>query len=416
MDRLIILHRNNCRGCFSKNLRCFLDLGSMPLAGGFLKKDQIKKEVKIPLRVYFCNNCGLVQILDVADPTVLFKNYFYISSVIKSLSEHFKEYSQFLKNNYLKKDGAQLLEFGSNDGVLLLYFQNNKKIKTIGIDPSVNVSKLAKKKGLNVIVDYFNQHSAEKIKRKYGLMDVVTGSNVFAHVDEIHEIMKAAKLLLKKNGVFIVEVHYLLDLLKKFQYDTIYHEHLCYYSVYALRNIFELEDLKIVDVIRLPMHGGGIRVIAAKKNSNLKVSRNVKKLINLELKNGLNKFTTFKKFQSNTIAHKEKLRKLLLKIKKQKKSIIGYGAPGRGTILLNYCEIDSKILDYIVDLSPLRAGMLMPGVHVPIYHPEKSRKNPPDYFLVLAWNYIDSILKQEEGKLKKTGTKFIIPFPKIKII
>jgi len=415
MDRLIISHRNNCRGCYSKNLKCFLDLGTMPLAGGFLKKSQIASEVKIRLKVYFCKNCGLVQILDVVDPTVLFKNYFYVSSVIKSLSDHFKEYSQFLKKNYLKKNDSQMLEFGSNDGVLLQYFKANKKIKTIGIDPSVNVSKIAKKKGLNVIVDYFTQKSALKIKQKFGLMDVVTGSNVFAHVDDIHEIMKAAKILLKENGVFIIEVHYLLDLLQKFQYDTIYHEHLCYYSVYALQNIFELGDLKIIDVIRLPMHGGGIRVVATKKDSTLKVSVNVKKLINKELKSGLNKFTTYKKFENHAIAHKKKLQKTLLKIKTQNKSIVGYGAPGRGTVLLNYCQIDTKILEYIVDLSPLRADMLMPGVHVPIYHPEKSRENPPDYFLVLAWNYIDSILKQEK-KLKNRGVKFIIPFPKITII
>ena len=415
MDRLIISKSDSCRGCFSKNLKCFLDLGTMPLAGGFLKKNQIVNEVKIPLKVYFCKNCGLVQILDVVDPTVLFKNYFYISSVIKSLSDHFKEYSQFLKRNYLKKNGSQLLEFGSNDGVLLQYFKDIKKIKTIGIDPSVNVSKLAKKKGLNVIVDYFTQKSALKIKQKYGLMDVVTGSNVFAHVDDIHEIIKAAKVLLKENGVFIVEVHYLLDLRKKFQYDTIYHEHLCYYSVFSLKNIFDLEDMKIVDIYRLQMHGGGIRVVVTKKSSHLEISENVKKIINNELKNGLNKFTTFKTFANKVTSHKEKLQKLLLKIKKQRKKIVGYGASGRGTTLLNYCNIDAKIVEYIVDLSPLRGGMLMPGVHIPIYHPEKSRKNPPDYFLVLAWNYIDSIFEQEK-KLKSKGVKFIVPFPKIKVI
>jgi len=415
MDRLIISHRNNCRGCYSKNLKCFFDLGMMPLAGGFLKKSQIASEVKIRLKVYFCKNCGLVQILDVVDPTVLFKNYFYISSVIKSLSEHFKEYSQFLKKKYLRKNGSKLLEFGSNDGVLLQYFKDNKKIKTIGIDPSVNVSKIAKKKGLNVIVDYFTQKSALKIKQKYGAMDVVTGSNVFAHVDDIHEIMKAAKILLKENGVFIIEVHYLLDLRKKFQYDTIYHEHLCYYSVFALKNIFKLEDLKIIDIYRLSMHGGGIRVVAAKESSSHKISNKVEKIIANELKNGLNKFSTFKKFASKANGHKNALKEILIKIKNKNKNIIGYGAAGRGTTLLNYCQIDTKILEYIVDLSPLRAGMLMPGVHVPIYHPEKSRKNPPDYFLVLAWNYIDSILKQEK-KLKNRGVKFIIPFPKITII
>lgn len=415
MDKKIIRKRNNCRGCFSKKIFKFLDLGNMPLAGGFLKKKDIINDKKFPLKIYFCKDCGLVQILNVINPKTLFEEYFYVSSVIKSLSLHFKKYAEFLKKNYLNSKGSQLLEFGSNDGVLLQHFTYSKKIQAFGIDPSKNVSKIAQNKGLNITVNYFTQKSAKKLLKKYGKMDVVSGSNVFAHADNIHEIIKAGKILLKKNGVFIIEVHYLHDLLKDFQYDTLYHEHLSYYSISSLNIIFKLEGLKIINVQHLTMHGGGIRVVCAFENSDIKVKPSVLRFIKNEKSHKLNKLETYLNFEKKCKKHKEKLVKLLKKIKRSGKSIVGYGAPGRGTTLLNYCNIGNDILEYIVDASPLRAGKCMPGVYVPIYNLEKSRENPPDYFLVLAWNYIDSILKQEKN-LRKKGIKFIIPFPKIKII
>lgn len=408
-------HRNNCRGCFGKNITPFLNLGVMPLAGGFLTKDQISKEIKVQLKIYFCNDCGLVQVLNVVKPEVLFKNYFYISSVIPSLSSHFKDYAIFLKKRYLNLGNASMLEFGCNDGVLLQNFLGDKNIRVIGIDPSENVSLLAKKKGLNVITDYFNIASAKKIKEQYGSMDVVTGSNVFAHTDNIHEIIKSAKYILKDNGVFIVEVHYLSDLIKDIQYDSIYHEHLSYYSVIALNNILSIENLKIIDVRRLTIHGGGIRIISAFKNANRKVLPSVKKFITSEKRQQLDKISTYLNFSKKINKHKKQLLSLLRSLKKQRKTIVGYGASGRGVILVNFCGITNDILDYVVDVSPLRQKMLMPGVHLPICSLEKSRRNRPDYFLVLAWNYIDSIIRQEKA-LKRKGVKFIVPFPKITII
>jgi len=382
----------------------------MPLAGGFLSsKQNIKNEIKIPLEVYYCKNCGLVQILEVVDPLILFKNYFYSSSAIKSLAEHFREYAKFLKNNYIQKPDSKLLEFGSNDGVLL---QNLKDVKAYGIDPSQNVSKMARKKGLKVWADFFNQKSAQGILMEIGKFDVVAGSNVFAHVDDIHEIIKAARMILKPEGVFIIEVHYLKDLLDKFQYDTIYHEHLCYYSVKALKKIFLMEKMKIIDAIHLDMHGGGIRVIAADEKSARREKKSVSNFIKKE--NGIN-LKRLRNFGKHCKKHKKSLVLLLKEIKKRNKKIVGYGAPGRGTILLNYCRIGREILDYIVDSSPLRAGKMMPGVHIPIVDPRVARNNPPDYFLVLAWNYFPSILGREKSLAEK-GVRFIVPFPKIRII
>ena len=402
-------YKKFCRGCFGKNIVKFLDLGAVPLAGGFLKKNEIKREKKYPLKVYCCEECGLVQILDIIDPAVLFKKYFYLSSVIKSLSEHFRIYAKYLKREYLKKPSSRLLEFGCNDGVLLQYLKDKQ---AYGIDPSRNVSEIARKKGFKVWTGYFNQKFARKILGEIGRMDIVTGSNVFAHIDDIHEIIKAAKIILKPEGVLIVEVHYLKDLLEKFQYDTIYHEHLCYFSVGALKKMFETEKMRIIDVIHLDMHGGGIRVVVANVNSSHKEKKSVSDFMKKEKDINLRRL---KNFGKHCQKHRKRLISLLSQIKKRNQRIVGYGAPGRGTILLNYCGIGKNFLDYIVDVSPLRSGRLMPGVHIPIKNPDFARKNPPDYFLVLAWNYTSSILRQEKELVKK-GVKFIIPFPKIKIV
>lgn len=408
----MITTRKTCRGCFSDDIHLFLNLGKMPLAGGFLTRDDFAREPKFPLKLYFCRNCGLVQVLDVVNSDLLFKQYNYVSSVISSLADHFKKYAAFLKRNYLTKKPAKILEFGSNDGVLLQYFKNEKNIESYGIDPSKNVSQLAIDKGFKIWVDYFNQNSAQKIIKEVGKFDVVTGSNVFAHMDDIHEIIEAAKTVLKPSGVMIVEVHYLMDLLNDFQYDTVYHEHMSYYSVSSLGNILALHGLKIIDAQRIPTHGGSIRVVSTFLESRKKVKPSVDELVQSEKKITL---SHLKKFEQKVAKHRSKLINLLKKLKKDKKVIAGYGAAGRATILLNYCGIGPDILDYMVDVSPLRAGKFMPGVHVPIIKPEPARSQPPDYFLVTAWNYIDSILAQETDLVDK-GVKFIVPFPKIKII
>jgi len=391
-----------------KKIFCFLDFGRVPLAGGFLSPEEIKKEKKFPLKVYYCKDCGLVQILDIIDPKILFHKYFYQSSVIQSLSEHFKKCSIFLKNKYLTKKNSKILEFGCNDGALLQYLRD---VDAYGVEPSKNIYQRARQKGFKVFHAYFDSKIAKKIKTQIGEMEVVFGSNVFAHIDDIHEVMRAAKILMKPEGVFIVEVHYLKDLLDKFQYDTIYHEHLCYYSVKALKKIMSLEDLKIIDVKHLEMHGGAIRVTMARKNSDLKEDQSVKIFLLNEAGINLKKL---KNLKTACQKHRKSLILLLKDLKNNQKQIAGYGASGRGAMLLNFCNIGREVIDYIVDVSPLRQGKLMPGTHIPIYGTEIARKKPPDYFLVLAWNYASSIIKQEK-KISQAGTKFIIPLPKISI-
>jgi len=407
----LVKHRKTCRGCGSSNLIMFLDLGEVPLAGGFLTQEEIPEEHKFPLKVYYCQHCGLVQVLDIVDPSKLFKKYFYVSSVIKSLSLHFQNYADYLLKKYLNKKDSKILEFGCNDGVLLQYFRNCKNIRAFGVDPSENVTKIAEDKGLEVYTSYFNKDISRSLKKSIGKVDVVTGSNVFAHVDNIRGIIDAAKLIMKPNGVFIVEVHYLKDLIEKNQYDTIYHEHLCYYSVTALNNIFKRSKMRLIDVDHLDMHGGGLRATAVMESSRRPVCNSVQEYIESEKYINTESLV---KFGEECKKHKRKLLELLNSLKAEGARIVGYGAPGRGSILLNYCGIDSSYLDYIVDVSPLRVGMLMPGVHIPIYLPERARNDPPDYFFLLAWNYYDSIREQEE-ELVKRGVKFILPLPNIRI-
>lgn len=408
-----LIHRINCRGCLSLNIVKFLDLGKMPLAGGFLDKNQIPDEKRFDLSVYFCRNCSLVQIIDVVPPNILFEKYQYISSVIKSLSDYFKEYAAFLQTKqYLPSEGF-LVEFGCNDGVLLECLSDSN-IGILGVDPSKNVSEMGRQKGLPIITDYFTVPVAEMIKKKNGKADVVTGSNVFAHTDDIHEIVKAAKTLLKNDGVFIVEVHYIVDLLNDCQYDTIYHEHLLYYSVHALNYIMTHHNLKLINVVRTKMHGGAIRVIAARQNSKWRPESSVEEILSLEKEKQITSEKTYINFGEHARAHAEKLKSLLLSLKKKGNTISGYGAPGRGTILLNYAKIGNDILGYIIDASPLRAHKYMPGVHTPIHSHDYFKKNPTDYSLMLAWNYKDYIFSQEKEYIANGG-KFIIPFPYISI-
>lgn len=405
-----VTHRDKCRGCNSSSLLSFLNLGKVPLAGNFLKSSK-SKSVILPLKIFICQDCFLMQVLDIVNPDLLFQEYKYSSSTIPSLKEHFKEYAVFLKKKYLSSDSS-LLEFGCNDGVLL--DQLSSQYKAYGIDPSVNITDIARKKSLSVITGYFNTKTAKTIKKRWGLMDVVTGSNVFAHIDNVDEVLRAVSMVLKQNGVFIVEVHYGADLIKDLQYDFFYHEHLSYYTLTSLQKMFSRAGFTIFDAQRISIHGGSIRVVA-RFELQKKLSPQVKKLLSEERNLGINKVTTYLKFAEQVAKHKKSLIALLNKIKRQGKRIVGYGASGRSVTLLNYCKIDHTILDYIVDVSPLRVGLYIPGVYIKINPLTYLRKDNPDYIFITAWSYLSSIRKQENELINK-GVKLIVPLPKIEIM
>jgi len=404
--------RKNCRICFSKKISKFLNFGSMPLAGGFLKKKDLIKEKLYPLSVVFCRSCSEVQILENIPSKILFKDYRFTSSTTKTLSNHFVEYAKDMKKKFLKKDSF-VVEFGSNDGVLLKPF-NDLGVNVVGVEPALNIAKIARKKGLTIFNDFFNLKLTKKIKKKFNHADLICANNVFAHMDNIHEPMKGIKFLLKDDGVFVFEVHYLVNLLKQYQFDMIYHEHFMYHSLIALETLFRKYQMKIFDVKRVKTHSGSIRVFVQNFSGKRKESLNVRKMIKEEKKMGINKINIYEKFNTQINNKKRKLIEILKRLKKQKKIIAGYGASGRATMIINYYKIENFV-DYVFDASNERIGRIIPGTKIPIINSNNINKKKPDYAIMFAYNYKKEIIDKEK-KFIQSGGKFIIPLPEPKII
>jgi SAM-dependent methyltransferase len=409
-------HRADCRVCHGKNVVKFLSLGQVPLAGDFVKEEEISKVKKYPLEVYFCRDCSLVQIMDIVPADVLFKDYRYLSSVMTTLKEHFEAHAREIVSRYNLNKNSFLVEIGPNDGVLMKPLQE-LGMNVVGFEPAENIAKIASSKGLKIINDYFTKNNASKLVKSHGKADVILANNVMAHIDNIDEIMEGVSELLKDDGVFILEVHYIVDLIEKVQFDTIYHEHLMYYSMKALQRLMNRYGMEIVDVKRIPIHSGSISVHAKKINKSNEIYPAVHELMNLESSSGFYSEKIYFEFADKVKKVKNNLLKLINDLKSKNKRIICYGAPGRGTIFLNYLGITRKQIDYVIDQSPERFGRFVPGVNIPIYPPEVLEKEliPPDYALILAWSYEDEIINKER-KFIARGGRFIIPLPDIRVI
>lgn len=385
----------------------------MPLAGGFLKKEELKEERKYPLRVFICKDCGLVQLIDVVSPEVLFKDYRYASSMTKTLSEHFRKYAKEMASRFLKQNSF-IVEIGSNDGVLLAPLEK-LGINALGVDPAVNIVKIAKARGLKVVNNFFNVKIAKKILREYGKAEAIFSNNTLAHIDDMDEIFNGIKVLLDEKGILVFEVQYLVDLVKRLQYDFIYHEHLCYYSLKPIIKFLDKYGMKIFDMKKIPIHGGSIRVYAVNKtNKKYLASKKILKMLEIERRLNLHTFEGLSNFAKKIAHHKKSLLNILKTLQNEGKTIGAYGASGRSVTLTNYGGIDKNYLEYIVDESPERYGRVMPGTQVPIVPPSYFRENPTDILLITAWTYKDEILEKEKWFLKRG--KVVIPLPKIVIL
>lgn len=416
MKNIGVYHRRkNCRICQSENLNVFLDYGDMPLAGNFVFPSDLEKVKLYPMDLAVCLDCSLVQILNVVDPEVIFTDYRYLSSVTQTLTRHFSEYAVLLQQDVLPSVNPFLVEIGCNDGVLLDPLQK-LGVKVLGVDAAENVIELTKQRGIDVIHGFFGLPIAEKIKKNHGKADVITASNVFAHIDDLDAVMRGVDCLLSAEGKFIVEVHYALDLLKTFQFDTVYHEHLCYYSLHALEVLYKRFGFAIVNVQHLPMHGGTIRVYAQKLESvRGNVNPAVKDMLEEETKYGINEAETYEKFGLQVKHYRDNLIAFLLERENSNRTLSAYGAAGRATILLNYCNLDKSKVEYIVDESTFRVGRCVPGVGIPIVSRAILIENPTDDCLITAWNYRDEIIGKEPAYLDQGGC-FIMPLPQIEII
>ena len=405
----------DCRFCGSKNIFKFLELGTMALANSFLTADELKsvKEPTYPLDVYFSEQCGLVQIGHVVSPDALFKDYIYFSSTSDLVHKHAAYLAESFQRRFGLTGNSRVVEIASNDGTVLKYFQRTG-VKTLGVEPAVNIAKVAVASGIDTVNDFFNQTTAEGIKNRYGAADVILGRHVFAHVPEIHDFVKGLKHLLAAKGAIAIEAPYLIDFVEKNEFDTVYHEHYSYLSVRAMAYLFGLFDMEVFDAERVPIHGGSIIYFIGHRGAH-SVATSVAKLISQETGKGLARKETYIALAERTANIRSSLVQLLKDLKASGKRIAAYGAPAKGNTLLNYCGISTDLVEYTVDKSPYKQNLYTPGMHLPVYHPDKLAQDMPDYVLLLAWNFAEEVLAQQRAYRDKGG-KFIVPIPEVKVL
>jgi len=402
-----------CHICQSKKLHKIHSLGPIPLANSFLKPDQLGvTEPYYPLDVCFCSNCGLVQLAQVIAPGILFKDYAYLTGTSEPMKAHFAKLAESTIQRFSLTEGDLVLDIGSNDGTLLENFQRHG-MRVLGVEPATNVAKLASLRGVETLDDFFDESLARRICLDRGQPRAILGTNVLAHVADLEGFLRGVNHLLANDGVFVIEVPYLVDMLSRVEFDTIYHEHLRYFAVRPLIALFSKFSMGIVDVERVNVHGGSLRVYVQKFIHSLPSS--VTELLNLETEAKVDSLETYRKFAEDVSRVKEDLLSLLKALKNQGAKIAGYGAPAKGNILLNYCKIGTDILDYISDTTPFKQGCYTPGMHIPVFPESHFHELPPDYALLLAWNYADAIL-QKEHRYRQAGGKFIVPIPKSQIV
>lgn len=402
----LIKKNTQCRVCKGKNLSKVISLGEMPPANAFLKKEELgKPENSFPLEVYFCNDCSFAQLVDIVNPEILFKDYVYVSSTSPVFVRHFRELSEKVIRQFSLKQNEFIVDLGSNDGILLRPFKE-KGMKVLGIDPAEKIAKLATESGIETLPVFFNVNVAKDISQKRGKAKIITTTSVFSHVDDLDEFTNGVKELIADDGVFIIEVYYLKELLAKNLFDTIYHEHLSYFTLKTMSKLMERLEMEVFDVEKTDTHGGSLRVFIQKKNGPRNKTGAVEVFLNEEDKKNLDKIETYKKFAEKIERNKEALRKLLNDLRSKNKRIAGYGAPAKGNTLLNHFDIGTDLIDYIVDDSKWKQGLYTPGMHIPVVSSDELARNRPDYILILAWNFADSIM----GKLPNFD-KFIIPAP-----
>jgi hypothetical protein len=395
-DRNFLLknYKLNCRCCDSKNLKRVISLGYQPLANNLLDSSTEKDEV-FPLEVNYCQDCYSCQLSYTVEAEKLFSHYLYLSSTGLSFVNHFKEAAKSYINQFnLNKDTAQIIDVGSNDGIALKPFKDLGFKNILGIEPAKNLAKISNDSGIKTIQGFLNKDLIRKINER---ADLILASNVFAHVDDIKSMSDCFFSLLKKDGVLIIEVQYLLNTLLDFTFDNIYHEHVNYWSVLSLNNFFNKQDAKLFKVEKINTHGGSIRVFITKDKSK-KTDKSVEDFINKEKELGLDKFKIYEEFSKKVEQIKNNVKKNITSLKNNKKTSVGYGSPAKATTALNFYNI-SKEIDFIIEDNSLKQEKFLPGVKIPIKS-KKFLKEKPDYLLVLAWNFFEDIKKNNKDLAK----------------
>jgi SAM-dependent methyltransferase len=399
--------RMSCRACEGNRLTLFLALGLQPLANAFLASpDEFAGEASYPLDVYFCEDCSLVQLLDVIDPEVLFRNYIYVTGTSDTIARHNVAYARTVTDWLRLGPHDLVVEAASNDGSLLKEFKA-LGVRTLGVEPADNLAEVARQSGIETEARFFNSDAARGLRQSYGKAKAVVANNVLAHVDDTIDFLRGARELLDDGGMVVFEVPYLGELLDRLEYDTVYHEHLCYFSVMALQKLCENAGLGIARIDRVPVHGGSLRVYAAVQTGH---GADAMEMAAAERQAGLNSIGRYRKFAADVERNRGLLRKLLSDLRSEGRSIAAYGAPAKGNTLLNYCGIDTSWLPFTVDKNELKVGLHTPGMHIPVRPVSALLEAQPDGVLILAWNFASEIMSQQQA-YRDRGGRFITPVP-----
>jgi 2-polyprenyl-3-methyl-5-hydroxy-6-metoxy-1,4-benzoquinol methylase len=406
----------NCRFCRTPIRQTLVDLGMSPLCESYVTKEELNRMERFyPLHVKVCEQCYLAQLEEYVSPEQIFTEYAYFSSYSNSWLKHASSYVDMISQRL--QLGAQHLcvELASNDGYLLQYFVE-KGIAVLGVEPAANVARAAEKKGIPTLVKFFGAQIARQMVAQGHAADLVIGNNVLAQVPDLNDFVGGIRILLKPRGVATLEFPHLGRLMEENQYDTIYHEHFSYFSLMTAEKIFAKHGLVLFDVEEIPTHGGSLRIYVRHAEDGVEsVTAAVTKLREREVAMGLNRMATYDVFSEQVKASKRALLELLIHLRREQKQIVGYGAPGKGNTLLNYCGIRTDFLEYTVDRNPYKQGRFLPGTHIPIYAPSRIRETRPDYILILPWNLRTEIVEQL-GYVKEWGARFIVPIPEAKVL
>ena len=414
--RNTVTRSHACRFCKTPLIHTFVNLGMSPLCQTHVEPERLNEhEIFYPLHAYVCEKCFLVQVEEFASPGEIFTEYAYFSSFSDSWLEHAKKYCDMMTQRFRIGPSHHVFEIASNDGYLLQNFVK-AGVAVLGIEPAQNVAETARAKGVKTISTFLGQSTACEIVKEHGQADLLLGNNVLAHVPDINDFVSGMAILLRSDGLLTMEFPHLVELMENNQFDTIYHEHFSYLSFTTVEQIFAAHGMTLFDVEKLPTHGGSIRIYGQHTTSTkYAVTDRVNEMKEQEAIYGINRLETYSDFSRKVERLKQDVLDLLIQLKRQGKKVAGYGAPGKGNTLLNYCAIRTDFLDFTVDRNPYKQGKYTPGTRIPILKPEHIRETKPDYLLILPWNLKDEIMAQT-AYIREWGGKFIVPIPKVKVL
>jgi len=404
-----------CRLCAATLTHTFVDLGVSPLANSYLEASDLDEpEMFYPLHVRVCASCLLVQLPELASPEEIFGEYAYFSSYSASWVEHARRYVEFVTERFRLDAASQVIEVASNDGYLLQFFVT-KGIPALGVEPAGEVAAVARERGISTVTEFFGEQLADRLVREGHAADLVVGNNVLAHAPASHDFVEGLRRLLKPGGVVTLEFPHLLRLIEDSQFDTIYHEHFSYFSLFAVERLFDLHGLVVFDVEELPTHGGSLRIFGAHADRSRRPGDRVAQVHARERLAGLHDLETYLRFSELARVAKRDLLAFLVDAKRRGKSVAAYGAAAKGVTLLNYCGVGTDFVDYVVDRNPHKQGRFLPGVRIPIRPPEHVAETKPDLLLVLPWNLADEIAEQM-AHVREWGCQLVVPIPTIAYI